>query len=292
MIPCRPNQQPQANAAAPRAVSGQHSSPSSPSSGAARASAGEALVWHFVCDEICDVLCGPLRGRCGRRGAGARLTASAASTLKAARGTPPRPWTRTRRRASAPRRVRGVAPSPRADLLEAAKDRKNMKGLRKSPRAAASAAVRNRGIRRLLCHHGAAGLPVLATSSARNTQPATRVWAGHKEKYPHGALARGNRWCLPNRCRVQARPQHRGPRPPARRGGCFRCSAGCARTFTYAPAAIQHGRFCRAGGAALPAAAPVSGRAIMVAPRPVALRAFRGTTVTVSGRRDYVRGSQ
>ena len=57
MIPCRPNQQPQANAAAPRAVSGQHSSPSSPSSGAARASAGEALVWHFVCDEICDVLC-------------------------------------------------------------------------------------------------------------------------------------------------------------------------------------------------------------------------------------------
>ena len=54
MIPCTPIQQPQANAAAPRAGSGQHSSPSS---GAARASAGEALVWHFVCDEICDVLC-------------------------------------------------------------------------------------------------------------------------------------------------------------------------------------------------------------------------------------------
>ena len=46
MIPCRPNQQPQANAAAPRAGSGQlaHASP-------------EVLFWHFVCDEICEVLC-------------------------------------------------------------------------------------------------------------------------------------------------------------------------------------------------------------------------------------------
>ena len=57
MIPCTTHEQPQANAAPPRAGSGQHGSPSSPSSGAARASAGEALVWHFVCDEICDVLC-------------------------------------------------------------------------------------------------------------------------------------------------------------------------------------------------------------------------------------------
>ena len=57
MVPSRPTEQRKATAAAPRAGSGQHSSPSSPSSGAARASAGEALVWHFVCDEICDVLC-------------------------------------------------------------------------------------------------------------------------------------------------------------------------------------------------------------------------------------------
>ena len=87
MIPSRPSGQPQANAAAPRAGSGQHSSPSS---GAARASAGEALFWCLlggeICDEICEVIC---KAVCdfadgdddAARGAGA-LTASAASTLK------------------------------------------------------------------------------------------------------------------------------------------------------------------------------------------------------------------
>ena len=54
MIPIDVNEQLAAVAAPPQGVRGQHSSPSS---GAARASAGEALVWHFVCDEICDVLC-------------------------------------------------------------------------------------------------------------------------------------------------------------------------------------------------------------------------------------------
>ena len=137
MIPCRPNQQPQANAAAPRAVSGQHSSPSSPSSGAARASAGEALVWHFVCDEICDVLCEVLSEDAddvddAARGAGA-LTASAASTLKGRRAKdaaapvdadpPPR---------ELPHVASAASPwvAACADLLEAAKDLKNMRGLR------------------------------------------------------------------------------------------------------------------------------------------------------------------
>ena len=137
MIPCRPNQQPQANAAAPRAVSGQHSSPSSPSSGAARASAGEALVWHFVCDEICDVLCEVLSADDvddAARGAGA-LTASAASTLKGRRAEdaaapvdadpPPR---------ELPHVASAASPwvAACADLLEAAKDLTNMRGLRKS----------------------------------------------------------------------------------------------------------------------------------------------------------------
>ena len=89
MIPSRPSGQPQANAAAPRAGSGQHSSPSS---GAARASAGEALFWCLlgekICDEICEVICEVLNddvdaddAHDAARGAGA-LTASAASTLK------------------------------------------------------------------------------------------------------------------------------------------------------------------------------------------------------------------
>ena len=69
MIPCTPIEQPQANAAAPRAGSGQlaHASP-------------EALFWHFVCDEICEVLCEVICDDT-ERGAGT-LTASAASTLK------------------------------------------------------------------------------------------------------------------------------------------------------------------------------------------------------------------
>ena len=96
MIPCRPNQQPQANAAAPRAVSGQHSSPSSPSSGAARANAGEALFWCLlggeICDEICEVICEAVCDDAdddddAARGAGT-LTASEASTLKGPRELP------------------------------------------------------------------------------------------------------------------------------------------------------------------------------------------------------------
>jgi hypothetical protein len=31
--------------------------------------------------------------------------------------------------------------------------------------------------------------------------------------------------------------------------GCFPCPAGCPRTFSHAPAAVQHGRSCAAGGA-------------------------------------------
>ena len=95
MVPSRPTEQRKATAAAPRAGSGQHSSPSSPSSGAARASAGEALFWCLlgeeICDEICDVLCEVLNDDVdaddaddAARGAGA-LTASAASTLKGRR---------------------------------------------------------------------------------------------------------------------------------------------------------------------------------------------------------------
>ena len=85
MVPSRPNEQLQANAAAPRAGSGQPAPDASPSPGAA----DEALVWHFVCDEICDVLCEVLSEDAddvddAARGAGA-LTASAASTLKGRR---------------------------------------------------------------------------------------------------------------------------------------------------------------------------------------------------------------
>jgi len=121
MIPCTPIQQPQANAAVPRAGSRQlaHASP-------------EALFWHFVCDEICEVLCEVICDDT-ERGAGT-LTASAASTLKR--------W----REEDAATPVADADPPPRelphvasaaspwvaacADLLEAAKDRKNMTGLR------------------------------------------------------------------------------------------------------------------------------------------------------------------
>ena len=109
MIPCTPIQQPQANAAAPRAGSGQlaHASP-------------EALFWHFVCDEICEVLCEVICDDT-ERGAGT-LTASAASTLK------------RRREEDADARVAVADAAPWvaacADLLEAAKDHTNMKGLR------------------------------------------------------------------------------------------------------------------------------------------------------------------
>ena len=121
MIPCTPIEQPQANAAAPRAGRGQlaHDSP-------------EALFWHFVCDEICEVICEVICDDT-ERGAGT-LTASAASTLKR--------W----REEDAATPVADADPPPRelphvasaaspwvaacADLLEAAKDRKNMTGLR------------------------------------------------------------------------------------------------------------------------------------------------------------------
>ena len=149
MIPCRPNQQPQANAAAPRAVSGQHSSPSSPSSGAARASAGEALFWCLlgeeICDEICDVLCEVLNDDVdaddsddAARGAGA-LTASAASTLKRRREEDADARVAVADAdAERPRELPHVASAASpwvaacADLLEAAKDLTNMRGLRKS----------------------------------------------------------------------------------------------------------------------------------------------------------------
>ena len=109
MIPCTPIQQPQANAAVPRAGSGQlaHASP-------------EALFWHFVCDEICEVLCEVICDDT-ERGAGT-LTASAASTLKRQRAE------------DADARVADADAAPWvaacADLLEAAKDHTNMKGLR------------------------------------------------------------------------------------------------------------------------------------------------------------------
>ena len=139
MIPSRPIEQLQANAAAPRAVSGQHSSPSS---GAARASAGEALVWHFVCDEICDVLCDVLSADDvddAARGAGA-LTASAASTLKGRRAedaaAPVADADADADSDRPPRELPHVASAASpwvaacADLLEAAKDLTNMRGIR------------------------------------------------------------------------------------------------------------------------------------------------------------------
>ena len=149
MIPCRPNQQPQANAAAPRAVSGQHSSPSSPSSGAARASAGEALFWCLlgekICDEMCEVICEVLNDDVdaddaddAARGAGA-LTASAASTLKGRRAEgAAAPVADADADAERPCELPHVASAASpwvaacADLLEAAKDLTNMRGLRKS----------------------------------------------------------------------------------------------------------------------------------------------------------------
>ena len=119
MVPSRPNDHPQANAAAPRAGSGQPAPDASPSPGAA----DEALFWHFVCDEICEVLCGVL---CDDADDDARpadiLTASAASTLKRRRAED----------ADAPVADADAAPwvAACADLLEAAKDHTNMKGLR------------------------------------------------------------------------------------------------------------------------------------------------------------------
>ena len=128
MIPCTPIQQPQANAAAPRAGSGQPATDASP----------EALFWHFVCDEICEVLCEVICDDT-ERGAGT-LTASAASTLKRRRAEdaaapvadadadadsdrPP---------CELPHVASAASPwvAACADLLEAAKDLKNMRGLR------------------------------------------------------------------------------------------------------------------------------------------------------------------
>ena len=90
MIPIDVNEQLAAVAAPPQGVRGQHSSPSS---GAARASADEALFWCLlggeICDEICEVICEAVCDDAdddddAARGAGA-LTASAASTLKGRR---------------------------------------------------------------------------------------------------------------------------------------------------------------------------------------------------------------
>ena len=148
MVPSRPTEQRKATAAAPRAGSGQHSSPSSPSSGAARASAGEALFWCLlgeeICGEICEVICEVLNDDAddaddAARGVGA-LTASAASTLKRRRAEdaaapvadadadadsdrPP---------CELPHVASAASPwvAACADLLEAAKDHTNMRGLR------------------------------------------------------------------------------------------------------------------------------------------------------------------
>ena len=127
MIPCTPIQQPQANAAVPRAGSGQlaHASP-------------EALFWHFVCDEICEVLCEVICDDT-ERGAGT-LTASAASTLKRRRAedaaAPVADADADADSDRPPRELPHVASAASpwvaacADLLEAAKDHTNMKGLR------------------------------------------------------------------------------------------------------------------------------------------------------------------
>ena len=127
MIPCTPIQHPQANAAVPRAGSGQlaHASP-------------ETLFWHFVCDEICEVLCEVLCDDT-ERGAGT-LTASAASTLKTRReedaDAPVADADADADSDRPPRELPHVASAASpwvaacADLLEAAKDRKNMIGLR------------------------------------------------------------------------------------------------------------------------------------------------------------------
>ena len=140
MIPIDVNEQLAAVAAPPQGVRGQHSSPSS---GAARASAGEALFWCLlggeICDEICEVICEAVCDDAdddddAARGAGA-LTASAASTLKGRRAEdaaapvdadpPPR---------ELPHVASAASPwvAACADLLEAAKDLTNMRGLRKS----------------------------------------------------------------------------------------------------------------------------------------------------------------
>ncbi len=142
MVPSRPTEQRKATAAAPRAGSGQHSSPSSPSSGAARASADEALFWCLlggeICDEICEVICEAVCDDAddAARGAGA-LTASAASTLKGRRANDTAaPVADEDADAERPRELPHVASAASpwvaacADLLEAAKDHTNMRGLR------------------------------------------------------------------------------------------------------------------------------------------------------------------
>ena len=243
MIPCRPNQQPQANAAAPRAVSGQHSSPSSPSSGAARASAGEALFWCLlgekICDEMCEVICEVLNDDVdaddaddAARGAGA-LTASAASTLKGRRAEgAAAPVADADADAERPCELPHVASAASpwvaacADLLEAAKDRKNMKGLRKSLTSCGFRCGPEQGRSGdyyaitvppdFPCYYDIVGKEYAARDYV--------FGLATLRKYLDGALALagtgGASREVPNRCRVQARPQHRGPfARPARRAG-------------------------------------------------------------------------
>ena len=142
MIPIDVNEQLAAVAAPPQGVRGQHSSPSS---GAARASADEALFWCLlggeICDEICEVICEAVCDDAdddddAARGAGA-LTASAASTLKGRRANDTAaPVADADADAERPRELPHVASAASpwvaacADLLEAAKDRTNMTGLR------------------------------------------------------------------------------------------------------------------------------------------------------------------
>ena len=139
MIPIDVNEQLAAVAAPPQGVRGQHSSPSS---GAARASADEALFWHFVCDEICEVLCEVLCDDADDARAADTLTASAASTLKGRRAEDadaPIAFANADADADAdrpacelPHVASAASPwvSACADLLEAAKDLTNMRGLR------------------------------------------------------------------------------------------------------------------------------------------------------------------
>ena len=126
MIPSRQIEQPQANAAAPRAGSGQPAPDASPSPGAAEEARFWCLLGGEICDEICEVICEAVCDDTdddddAARGAGA-LTASAASTLKGRRAED----------ADAPVADADAAPwvAACADLLEAAKDHTNMKGLR------------------------------------------------------------------------------------------------------------------------------------------------------------------
>ena len=191
------------------------------------------------------------------RGAGA-LTASAASTLKGRRAEdaaapvdadpPPR---------ELPHVASAASPwvAACADLLEAAKDLTNMRGLRKSLTSCGFRCGPEQGRSGdyyaitvppdFPCYYDIVGKEYAARDYV--------FGLATLRKYLDGALALAG---TGGAFRTDAEYKH--DRSTRSTRGCFRCPAGCARTFTYAPAAIQHGRFCRAGGARPPrAAAPV-----------------------------------